>query len=154
MNKIKIKPHHFLDILKLHGKGLDIFVPDDKYKHDFYKIANSIISGEVETIIFTISSDDICKPCIYNKNNKCSDNVKNTDKSKELHNIGIDEKLMEELNLIEGEEVDTRYVLELLKDILCFRTYQYAWISADKEELDFRYKFGLIGLGKVIGKYK
>lgn len=31
-----IKPHHLLDIFKLYGRGVETFVPDDKYKHDFY----------------------------------------------------------------------------------------------------------------------
>ena len=43
MNSILIKPHHFIDIIKLYGSGIDRFVPDEKMGHDFYKVANEII---------------------------------------------------------------------------------------------------------------
>lgn len=38
MNSILIKPHHFIDIIKLYGSGIDRFVPDEKMGHDFYFI--------------------------------------------------------------------------------------------------------------------
>ena len=37
-----IKPHHFLDILKLYGNGLESFTEDQRYGHDFWKIGNLI----------------------------------------------------------------------------------------------------------------
>ena len=45
MNSILIKPHHFIDIIKLYGSGIDRFVPDEKMGHDFYKVANEIIEN-------------------------------------------------------------------------------------------------------------
>lgn len=30
MNKILIKPHHFIHIIKLYGSGIERFVPDEK----------------------------------------------------------------------------------------------------------------------------
>lgn len=30
-----IKPHHFMDIIKLYGGGIQVFVPDTDYGHDF-----------------------------------------------------------------------------------------------------------------------
>ena len=45
MNSILIKPHHFIDIIKLYGSGIDRFVPDEKMGHDFYKVANEIIDN-------------------------------------------------------------------------------------------------------------
>lgn len=47
MEDIIIKPHHLLDILKLYGKGIEKFVPDINHEHDFYKIANMIVSKEL-----------------------------------------------------------------------------------------------------------
>ena len=43
MEQIIIKPHHFMDILKLYGSGINIFVSDEKMGHDFYKVANRIL---------------------------------------------------------------------------------------------------------------
>lgn len=45
MDSILIKPHHFIDIIKLYGSGIDRFVPDEKMGHDFYKVANEIIDN-------------------------------------------------------------------------------------------------------------
>ena len=51
-DKIIIKPHHFLDIIKLHGAGLNTFIPDKKMKHDFYKIGNiKVIKKNILEII-------------------------------------------------------------------------------------------------------
>ena len=47
MNSILIKPHHFIDIIKLYGSGIDRFVPDEKMGHDFYKVANEIIDKRI-----------------------------------------------------------------------------------------------------------
>ena len=30
MTTVKIKPHHFMDIIKLYGSGITEFVPDEK----------------------------------------------------------------------------------------------------------------------------
>ncbi len=40
-----IKPHHFMDIIKLYGGGIQVFVPDTDYGHDFYRAANEIIGN-------------------------------------------------------------------------------------------------------------
>ena len=66
MDSILIKPHHFIDIIKLYGSGIDRFVPDEKMGHDFYKVANEIIDNPSVGLKLTIGGDDICKPC---KNN-------------------------------------------------------------------------------------
>ena len=42
---IVIKPHHLIDIMKLYGAGVEHFVPDELYQHDFYKVANHIIEN-------------------------------------------------------------------------------------------------------------
>lgn len=146
---IKIKPHHFLDILKLYGKGLDVFVPDQNYGHDFYRIANLIVQGNVSKIIFTKYEDDICSPCKYNLNHECTDVVKNTDESKQSHNIKIDTTLMENLNIEEKEEFTFADVINLLNTKLDYNVIKEAWSHADKEEIDFRHTYITAGLKKL-----
>lgn len=34
METILIKPHHFMDIIKLYGTGIHTFVPDEKMGHE------------------------------------------------------------------------------------------------------------------------
>lgn len=62
---IIIKLQHLLDIFKLYGKGLENFMNDKNFNHDFYLIRNSVIENKVDGIQFTYSHDDICKPCKY-----------------------------------------------------------------------------------------
>lgn len=64
MTTVKIKPHHFMDIIKLYGSGITEFVPDEKMKHDFYKVANQIIQCPETRLELTIYGDDICLPCV------------------------------------------------------------------------------------------
>lgn len=51
---IVIKPHHLIDIMKLYGAGVEHFVPDELYQHDFYKVANHIIENLDTELQFTI----------------------------------------------------------------------------------------------------
>lgn len=98
---IVIKPHHLLDIFKLYGKGIENFIPDKNYNHNFYLIGNAVIRNEVNKIRFTYSYDDICKPCYYLKNSVCSDyfSANGVDISKNKFNEKLDIRLMKLLNL-------------------------------------------------------
>ena len=60
-----IKPHHFMDIIKLYGGGIQVFVPDTDYGHDFYRAANEIIGNHRIQIKVTSGADDICGPCRF-----------------------------------------------------------------------------------------
>ncbi len=53
METITIKPHHFMDIIKLYGAGIESFVPDEKLGHDFYRIGNLRLSP------------NLCKPPMW-----------------------------------------------------------------------------------------
>ena len=100
-NVIVIKPHHLLDIFKLYGKGIENFIPDKNYNHNFYLIGNAVIRNEVNKIRFTYSYDDICKPCYYLKNSVCSDyfSANEVDINKNKFNEKLDIRLMKLLNL-------------------------------------------------------
>lgn len=154
MNTITIKPHHLLDILKLYGKGLDVFVPDPAYGHDFYKIANQIVAHEVGCFKFTIHGDDICKPCNYNKDNSCTDYVsKTSEERKENHNQKIDSVLVDSLGLECDKIYSFEQVLTLLNQKLNCEVFKSAWSQANKEELNFRCKYTLLGLEKASQLY-
>lgn len=43
MDSILIKPHHFIDIIKLYGSGIDRFVPDEKMGHDFIRLPMKLL---------------------------------------------------------------------------------------------------------------
>lgn len=64
-NMLKIRPHHFMDMIKLYGKGIDVFVPDTDYNHDFFSVANKIVLNHDELVTITLKADTICTPCKY-----------------------------------------------------------------------------------------
>ena len=37
VDEIIIKPHHFIDIIKLYGAGIERFIPDEPMGHDSIK---------------------------------------------------------------------------------------------------------------------
>ena len=74
-----IKPHHFMDIIKLYGGGIQVFVPDTDYGHDFYRAANEIIGNHRIQIKVTSGADDICGPCRFLGSDKtCTESVPRT----------------------------------------------------------------------------
>ena len=42
-----------MDIIKLYGGGIQVFVPDTDYGHDFYRAANGIIENRQQQIKVT-----------------------------------------------------------------------------------------------------
>lgn len=61
---LKLRPHHFMDVIKLYGRGIDVF-PDAAYHHDFYKVANTLIGHREALVTITLGADDICTPCRF-----------------------------------------------------------------------------------------
>lgn len=96
MNTITIKPHHFIDIIKLYGTGIEVFVPDEKMGHDFYRVANSLIDNPHQSIQLTIGMDDICRPCRMCENKHCIDsfNLIFGFHSKEAYNQLLDKRIL------------------------------------------------------------
>lgn len=43
MDSILIKPHHFIDIIKLYGSGIDRFVPDEKWDMIFIRLPMKLL---------------------------------------------------------------------------------------------------------------
>lgn len=98
---IVIKPHHLIDIVKLYGAGIECFVPDEAFQHDFYKVANSIVENLNIPIRFTIDGDDICKPCNRYNGSTCTDPVHSIQgyHSKDTYNKELDTRLINQLGL-------------------------------------------------------
>ncbi len=99
---IRIKPHHFMDIIKLYGSGLNEFIPDQVYKHDFYLVANQIVNNHKVDLTLTDGEDDICRPCKFiNKEGYCTDSISHIANitSKDSYNKVLDNRLMNMMNL-------------------------------------------------------
>lgn len=101
METITLKPHHFMDILKLYGTGIQEFTPDESLGHDFHQVANTLIQNLNQTIRVTLQMDSICIPCKKCVDQKCADQLTHIEgfTSKETYNQLIDARFIELLNL-------------------------------------------------------
>ncbi len=148
--KIVIKPHHFLDIIKLHGAGLDVFVPDEKMGHDFYRIGNIILKNKNVDIRLTIDADDICTPCRYCKNNLCIDKLENIEgyTKKDTYNKALDRRIIKYFSL----DLDKDYKAEeLCRIYLSDLNFIYAvWQEEKNEKTKERYRLFSIGAKKYL----
>jgi hypothetical protein len=117
---IRIKPHHFIDIIKLYGKGIEQFVPDEEYKHNFYSVANEIISNHQVYIELTIDEDDICSTCNYiGEDGTCVDKLDHIDgiKLKDTWNKILDHRIIDYTNVIEYSKYTAQEYCKILYSI-------------------------------------
>lgn len=155
MESIVIKPHHLLDILKLYGKGIENFVPDINYEHDFYITANMVVQGRVKYLKFTRNCDDICKPCRYCKIEKCSDVVTFLDGySKDQYNKEIDDKLLEILGLSFDITYSFSDILILISKELNYHLFKMVWEKEQEDAIQFRNAFTIMGTYKLLVQFK
>ena len=148
MDTITIKPHHFLDIIKLHGAGLEQFIPDEKMGHDFYRIGNLILNDKGIRIKLTTGKDDICTPCKYCQNSKCIDKLTAIKgyTEKDTYNKTLDERMIKYFNLDLNKEY-TAY--ELCSIYLSNNELIYkVWQEEDNEKTDKRFDLFTTGAQK------
>ena len=112
--KILIKPHHFMDIVKLYGAGVHPFVPDEAFQHDFYRVANKIVEDLDVSLRLTIAGDDICKPCNRYDGMRCTDPLDMMEGycEKELYNRELDSRIIQLLRLDIHAPYSARELLE------------------------------------------
>ncbi len=116
---ITIKPHHFLDVIKLYGKGIERFVPDEKYNHDFYSVANDIMDNHQVLICVTLYNDHICGPCRYLDNGVCVDKIYHIEgiSLKDEWNKVLDKRIMKYANVSENGNYTAHEFCKLLYSI-------------------------------------
>lgn len=146
---IVIKPHHLIDIIKLYGAGVEHFVPDELYQHDFYKVANLMIENLDTELQFTIYGDDICRPCNRFKDSRCSDPLDHISgyHSKDTYNQALDSRLIDQLKLDQYAVYTAREFIEILssdKDIIF-----HVWLEEDSELTEKRNRLFQAGLKKL-----
>lgn len=148
MDKITIKPHHFLDIIKLHGAGLNTFIPDEKMGHDFYKIGNMILNNKNIIMTLTTEKDDICTPCKYCQNGKCIDKLTIIEgyTEKDTYNKNLDKRIIEYFNI----DLNKNYTAnELCSIYLSDPKFIYqVWQEEDNNKTDKRFELFVEGAKK------
>ena len=102
---IRIKPHHFLDIVRDYGAGVE-FRPSP-YGHAVHIVAEKVLADRQVMLELVLGIDDICEPCTNHVDGHCLDTTTTTGKiaSKEWWNRIIDTRLLGRLGLREGTRI-------------------------------------------------
>ena len=152
---VLIKPHHLLDIFKLYGAGINFFIPNPLYGHDFYKIGNIILKNHNTRVKFTSGLDNICGPCKYNVNGKCTDTIPNNPlkySSKDYWNKTIDKRVMKTLSIKEGTKMTALGYCVLAMEKLNKENIKRIWNERPGNETKRRTILLLKGLKKFSDK--
>lgn len=147
---ITIKPHHFLDMIKLHGAGLEVFVPDEKMGHDFYRVANEIMQNPQVQLTLTTDGDDVCKPCRFYQEH-CTDAVGISGfAGKDDYNKMLDTRLLSEYSL----ELSRTYTAEELCRIFYENPQRIfaVWQEEPDEQTERRYQLFCEGAERYLNQ--
>lgn len=117
---IRIKPHHFVDIITSFGAGKATFEPHP-YGHALHIVAAQILSNPDVILEIELGADDICEPCKHNVNGICDDTIDTSFRpsapsSKHEWNLMIDRRWCERLGLQQGDRLSAREFCERLRD--------------------------------------
>ncbi len=109
---IRIKPHHFIDIIMALGRGQTTFKPHP-YGHAVHTVAASLLIAPDVLLEVELGSDDICQPCRHNVDGLCDDTIDTSFRpdapsSKRIYNLLIDRRWCERLSLAQGDRLSAR----------------------------------------------
>ena len=109
---IRIKPHHFVDILCALGRGRTTFEPHP-YGHDLHTVAGRLLDKRDTLLEIQLGADDICRPCTHNVAGRCDDAIDTSFRphappSKHEYNLLIDQRWCRRLGLAQGNRLTAR----------------------------------------------
>ncbi|MFW6164036.1 MAG: hypothetical protein ACODAJ_14815 [Planctomycetota bacterium] len=109
---IRIKPHHFIDILRDFGRGRTAFEPHP-YGHAVHAVAERLWRDRDAVLVMELGADDICEPCVHNRDGRCDDTVDTSfrpeaPRSKQAYNLLIDRRWCQRLGLGQGDRLTAR----------------------------------------------
>lgn len=114
MNKemIRIKPHHFIDIITSFSEDNLTFTPSP-YGHAVHTVSEQILNNHDILLEMELGADDICAPCKHNINGLCDDIIDisfrpKAPSSKREWNLIIDRRWCERLNLQQGDRLTAK----------------------------------------------
>lgn len=149
---LPIKPHHFLDIIKLFGSGLDSFVPNVEYGHDFWKVGNEILKNPNIKLELTLDNDAICIPCKFSNGLICTGGTLADYKeiSKDAWNKMIDQRLLVALGLENGTKISALALCRLAKEKITRENIFAVWKEKPIEITEKRANFLIAGIEKYL----
>lgn len=115
---MKIRIHHFFDIIRDFGSGKKI-VPHPSL-HSYHKIAEQIRKDPDIELKLVVKSDAVCKGCIHLKNSECNDIITHrTDfTGKEDFNNHLDKRIVDACNFDLSTKYFPRSLCELANNYL------------------------------------
>ena len=116
---IRIKPHHFVDIIASYGRGEK--VEPHPYGHAVDTLTERILARRDIMLVAELGADNICGPCKHNVNGVCDDVIDTSYRPKapprkQDWNLLIDRRWCERLSLLPGERLTARQFCERLRD--------------------------------------
>ncbi|MBM4031021.1 MAG: hypothetical protein FJ291_04460 [Planctomycetes bacterium] len=116
---IRIKPHHFIDIVAEIGRGQTAWQPHP-YGHAVHTVAARLLADPDAMLEMELGADDICAPCNHNVGGLCDDAIDISFRpaapsSKREWNLLIDRRWCQRLGLAQGDRLTARQFCERLK---------------------------------------
>ena len=116
---IRIKPHHFVDIITDFGRGQASFAPHP-YGHAVHLVAERLRDAPDVLLEMELGADAICEPCVHNVDGLCDDTIDTSfrpaaPQSKREYNLLIDERWCRRLGLCQGDRLTARELCERLQ---------------------------------------
>jgi hypothetical protein len=133
---IRIKPHHFIDILTYYGAGTTSFDPHP-YGHAQHTVATRILGDPDVLLEMELGADDICTPCVHNTGGLCDDVIDTSYRpqapsSKREWNLLIDRRWCARLGLKQGKRLSARTFAAHIRDHAGDITDIYQEIPAER----------------------
>jgi hypothetical protein len=118
---LRIKPHHFVDIIADYGAG-EVATEPHEYGHGVH-LATARILGEKDLgLRIELGADDICRPCKHNVEGRCDDTIDisfrpRAPQSKGEYNLLIDQRWCDLLRIKQGDEMTARELARRLGQV-------------------------------------
>jgi len=102
---LRIKPHHFLDIIRDFGAG--VHHKPHPYGHAVHEAARLLRENPRTLLELTSGADEICQPCRFLKHGRCTDTTTTPGRKvrKGSWNRLIDCRIFKRLGLREGDRI-------------------------------------------------
>jgi len=115
---IRIKPHHFVDIVTYYGADSLRLTPHP-YGHDWHVVARRVVEEPEATLQLEFGMDDICAPCRHNLGTDCDDVIDISSRptapaSKQAYNLLLDQRWCARLGLADGQRLPAAEMLARL----------------------------------------
>jgi len=133
---IRVKPHHFIDIVTAFGRGQTTFEPHP-YGHAVHTVAERVLREPDVLLEMELGADAICGACSHNVGGLCDDTIDTSFRpeappSKREWNLLIDRRWCERLGLAQGDRLTAREFCARLRDRMGDITDIYREVPPDR----------------------